>query len=260
MQKISIIFGVLFLGILLFGCTYVNIQNINNRSYPVHASNFSTQKLFWPIDCKIGVDCSVLYTDIDGDGRANCGLVGSVGHEGTDIGISWDMMNKGTAVYATAEGKVLWVFDGKYDRCVNFGLPFGIMTTDNSDCVEPTGMVTSGYRVCTGPGDYCNAAIKAEGKTRCGWCFDGGNVIVILHDANKTSGVFATRYDHLRNNSILVKPGDYVTAGQKIAEVGSAGHSSGPHLHFEVWTDYYTLVDPWGPSCDPNGSLWQYED
>lgn len=55
------------------------------------------------------------------------------------------------------------------------------------------------------------------------------NIVRILHD-DGTFGLYA----HLNWNSIRVKPGDRVAAGQYIADSGNTGFSSGPHLHFAV--------------------------
>jgi len=55
-----------------------------------------------------------------------------------------------------------------------------------------------------------------------------GNVVDIDHGNG-----YATRYGHC--SKLLVKVGDLVHAGDVIAKVGSTGHSTGSHLHFEVW-------------------------
>jgi murein DD-endopeptidase MepM/ murein hydrolase activator NlpD len=54
-----------------------------------------------------------------------------------------------------------------------------------------------------------------------------GNMVEIDH-----GNEFTTRYAH--NSKLVVKRGDLVQRGRKIAEVGSTGRSTGPHLHFEV--------------------------
>ena len=51
----------------------------------------------------------------------------------------------------------------------------------------------------------------------------------------------ATRYCH--NEKLLVKQGDMVRKGQEVSLMGSTGHSTGPHLHFEVLKNG-TQVDP----------------
>jgi peptidase M23-like protein len=60
----------------------------------------------------------------------------------------------------------------------------------------------------------------------------GGHYVVLDGDAEHRDYVFM----HLRTGSIAVNEGDRVRTGQRIGEVGSSGESSGPHLHFEVWT------------------------
>ncbi len=54
-----------------------------------------------------------------------------------------------------------------------------------------------------------------------------GNMVEVDHGNDLIS-----RYAHA--SKVFVKKGDLIKRGQKIAEVGSTGRSTGPHLHFEV--------------------------
>ncbi len=75
-----------------------------------------------------------------------------------------------------------------------------------------------------------------------------GNYIAIEHPGN-----WITYYAHNRKGSALVRAGDSVASGQRIALVGSSGNSEDPHVHFEVWR----VVDPFSGSCSQQQSIWR---
>ncbi|MGW2960409.1 M23 family metallopeptidase [Streptomyces sp. NPDC001220] len=61
-------------------------------------------------------------------------------------------------------------------------------------------------------------------------CGDGyGNQVVLRHPDG-----YYTQYAHL--SVVNVRPGQPVSAGQRIGSAGSTGNADGPHLHFEVRT------------------------
>ncbi len=79
----------------------------------------------------------------------------------------------------------------------------------------------------------------ADGEvTDAGWTDGGyGNIVEIRHSDGSV-----TLYAH--THRVYVAKGQWVKSGQAIAEVGSTGRSTGPHLHFEIQPDGKTAVDP----------------
>lgn len=57
-----------------------------------------------------------------------------------------------------------------------------------------------------------------------------GNCVRVQH-----AGGLITRYAHLSRADVRV--GQQVQAGQKLGVSGATGHTTGPHLHFEIWKD-----------------------
>jgi len=66
----------------------------------------------------------------------------------------------------------------------------------------------------------------------------GFGLWVVLRHRDGTQSV----YGHI--NRAFVRKGDPVRAGEQIAEVGNRGHSTGPHLHLEVWDADGTKLNP----------------
>jgi murein DD-endopeptidase MepM/ murein hydrolase activator NlpD len=61
----------------------------------------------------------------------------------------------------------------------------------------------------------------------------GAGYYVVIAGADGRHYVFM----HLQESSIAVTRGAAVAAGQRVGLVGSTGSSTGPHLHFEIWTN-----------------------
>ncbi len=72
------------------------------------------------------------------------------------------------------------------------------------------------YSVDSGRVLYADSRISGYGK-----------MVIVRHGDR-----LATVYAH--NSKLVVKPGQVVRRGQKIALSGNTGHSTGPHVHFEV--------------------------
>jgi hypothetical protein len=81
--------------------------------------------------------------------------------------------------------------------------------------------------------------VFAEGTVRevFGPRFLLGNHVIL----DLGGGVYAA-YAHLRRGSVRVRPGQRVSAGERLAECGNSGNSSEPHVHFQLMDHRNVLV------------------
>ena len=123
----------------------------------------------------------------------------------------------------------------------------GDMPASSGDMAEPIAQslenISSGYKSPDRPGHRGVDIAKPEGDhiyamadgvvVQSGPADGFGNWIVIDHTIDGKT--YSTVYGHMWDGDLHVNVGDEVKAGQHIADEGSNGQSSGPHLHFEVW-------------------------
>ncbi len=143
------------------------------------------------------------------------------------------------AVACTAASPILRAAQGAWTSPADGPLTSGFGVRPN-----PTGdgsQLHAGIDLAPG----CGAPIVAAGPgtvVRAGPASGYGNLVVVDH-----GGGVLTRYGHMTDDGIVVAVGQPVVAGQQLARVGSAGDSTGCHLHLEVLLD--------GAQVDPVGFL-----
>ncbi|MFH7027374.1 MAG: M23 family metallopeptidase [Heteroscytonema crispum UTEX LB 1556] len=131
-----------------------------------------------------------------------------------------------------------------------------VLSTNTSALTQQTGISTSnliwpaqgilsqgfsktheGIDIASASGTPIIAAASGT-VTKAGWDDWGlGNEIEIKHPNGSV-----TVYGH--NRRLLVSKGQQVNQGQVIAEMGSTGNSTAPHLHFEVHPNGRVAVNP----------------
>jgi murein DD-endopeptidase MepM/ murein hydrolase activator NlpD len=126
-----------------------------------------------------------------------------------------------SAPVVSGSGQLLWPVSGPVTS------PFGVRW----------GRMHEGIDIAVGSGTPVHAA-AAGTVIYAGWMEGYGNLVVIDHGNG-----LSTAYGH--NSSLASSVGQSVSAGQVIAYSGSTGHSTGPHVHFEVRVNG-TPVDPLG--------------
>lgn len=113
-----------------------------------------------------------------------------------------------------------------------------------------------GYRECAGcSSDHQGIDFNPGEGTPIEAIADG--VVTEVGNPNGSFGVYArishqidgqnvtSLYAHMLQDSLAVSVGDVVTKGQLVGQVGNTGQSTGAHLHFGLYLDGTTAIDPY---------------
>ena len=136
------------------------------------------------------------------------------------------------------------------------GVDFRILDLPTMLRGVPVVAVADGEVIGTRDGEY-DGAWLAKGREAVG-DRDCGNGVAIRHEDG-----YVTQLCHLRRGSVLVKEGDTVARGQRVASVGMSGRAEFPHVHLSIRKGE-ARIDPFtgraigeGASCGGDWSpLW----
>ena len=197
-------------------------NDLDNREYTLHAKN----DFFAPIE--IGVTSletnQLIKTVIPA--KESMALFNS-NNKSKDLSYSWALGDPDIVVdnyayhvpYVSSKGhKVTQGFNGEFSHTGDYNKYAVDIAMDLGTSLTA---VRSGTVIIV-KDDY-----HMSGTTR--YFLDKANGIQVLHD----DGTIAV-YAHILMDTAMVKEGDKVVQGQRLARSGSSGFSTGPHLHFVI--------------------------
>ncbi|MGI5175221.1 M23 family metallopeptidase [Dactylosporangium sp. CA-152071] len=139
-----------------------------------------------------------------------------------------------------------WLAEAAYGATPRWNRPFDKWVPITDSFGWRTDPITGATRFHYGT-DYSNSgilgypirAIAAGSVAEVGYSAGGfGNYVSVLH-----SDGWRSLYAHMREAPV-VGTGAQVAAGQHLGNVGTTGHSTGPHLHLEITQPGGSRVDP----------------
>jgi murein DD-endopeptidase MepM/ murein hydrolase activator NlpD len=137
-------------------------------------------------------------------------------------GGSKDTGTKSTGKVAANAGESK--FPENYKGSYRWPLDAGIVSSEYG---ERWGKMHKGLDIAADVGEPVYAAATGEVIYADNGMRGYGNAVIVRHDDRSTS-----LYAH--NSVLKVKFGQKVTQGELIALLGNTGHSTGPHVHFEI--------------------------
>lgn len=210
--------------IILVFATYYYVPNLHAQETPI-LKIIKPVYFDLPIDCDVGTDCWVMnYVDFDPDDETQ-----------------------------TDPACLARTYDGH--KGTDFALLDGVALAQGVDVLAAADGTVSRLRDSEKDAWHTPDELDAirENQKEC------GNGIFIDHGNN-----ISTVYCHLRQGSVVVKRGQEVKRGDKIAQVGLSGMTEFPHLHFGIINkgkvmDPFTGQDNEG-DCDKEGRPLWHED
>ena len=232
-MKAILVRSAIFAALICFSCSMTSCSTVLGSNYSSNSKsygfNYYTVK---PGDTLVSIASRyrttprhIIQTNSLND--ANRIRVGQILKIKSGSGQSVSTGTNGQQAVNVNAGRMVWPVQGGGRLTGKFG-PRGKSFHDGLDIAAPSGTPVLA--------SHDGHVIYADNKLR------GYGNLVILRGSNNIKTV----YGH--NKKLLVRKNQRVKKGQQIAEVGSTGKSTGPHLHFEVRTvdnrGRHIAVDP----------------